>query len=670
MQVSKMNKKSITDKEVWELFSKVEINIPLIEAIRQIPRYAKFLKELCTNRRRTTRNEQVMLGESVSAAIQRKVPKKCKDPGTFTIPCIIGNMKIKNGMLDLGASINVLPYSLYLSLRIGPLKPAGLTIQLADRSCTQPLGVIDDVLVQVENLIFPADFYVLKMEDEGAQDQPPILFGRPFLKTARTKIDVDSGTLSMEVEDEVINFNIYQAMQYPPDDAEVHALDAIDELVEFSDIPYRDDVLEIIMREAIESRGASIGMLRDTSDVLQELRVSPPLTLRYEANQVALTNKSTLVPSVVQAPELQLKPLPKHLKYIYLGDGETLPVIIKKGLEPNQEERLAAVLKKHKAAIGWTLAEIKGVSPTVCMHQILLEDGAKPVRQLQRRLNPLMMEVVQKEVQKLLDANMIYPISDSEWVSPVHVVPKKTGITVELNARGELVTKRIQNGWRVCIDYRKLNAVTRKDHFPLSFIDQMLDRLTGKPYFCFLDGFSEYNQIPIAAEDQEKTTFTCPFGTFAFRRMSFGLCNAPGTFQRVVMILGHVVSSEGIQVDKAKIDLMLSLPYPSDQRGVRSFVGHAGFYRRFLKDFSKRALPLARLLQKDVPFEFTEECKAAFDDLKAALTSAPIIQAPDWTQPFEIMCDASDYAVGAVLGQRKEKKPVVIHYASRTLDTA
>ncbi|CAM8880314.1 unnamed protein product [Rhodiola kirilowii] len=262
------------------------------------------------------------------------------------------------------------------------------------------------------------------------------------------------------------------------------------------------------------------------------------------------------------------------------------------------------------------------------------------------------MEVVQKEVQKLLDVDVIYPISDSQWVSPVHVVPKKTGITVELNAQGELVTKRIQNGWRVCIDYRKLNAVTRKDHFPLPFIDQMLDRLAGKPYFCFLDGFSGYNQIPIAAEDQEKTTFTCPFGTFAFRRMSFGLCNAPGTFQRVVMsiflelisecvevfmddftvygntfdecllnvdrvlarceetnlvlnyekchfmvthgiVLGHVVSREGFQVDKAKIDLIMSLPYPSDQRGVKSFLGHAGFYRRFLQDFSKRALPLS-----------------------------------------------------------------------------
>ncbi|CAM8892804.1 unnamed protein product [Rhodiola kirilowii] len=144
------------------------------------------------------------------------------------------------------------------------------------------------------------------------------------------------------------------------------------------------------------------------------------------------------------------------------------------------------------------------------------------------------MEVIPKEIQNLLDADVIYPISDSQSVSPVHVVPKKTRITVEKNAEGEMVTTRVKNGWRMCIDYRKINAVTRKDHFPLPFIDQMLGRLAGKHYFCFLDGFSGYNQIPIASEDQEKTIFTCPFGTFSFRQMSFGLCNAPGTFQQVV----------------------------------------------------------------------------------------------------------------------------------------
>ena len=137
-----------------------------------------------------------------------------------------------------------------------------------------------------------------------------------------------------------------------------------------------------------------------------------------------------------------------------------------------------------------------------------------------------MKEVVRKEVLKWLNAGFIYAISDSPWVSPVHVVPKKGGFTVIRNHINELIPTRTVTGWRICIDYRKLNTTTRKDHFPLPFIDQMLDRLVGQHHFCFLDGYSGYNQIAIAPKDQEKTTFTCPYGTFAFRRMPFGLSNA------------------------------------------------------------------------------------------------------------------------------------------------
>ncbi|GJV62089.1 reverse transcriptase domain-containing protein [Tanacetum coccineum] len=177
-----------------------------------------------------------------------------------------------------------------------------------------------------------------------------------------------------------------------------------------------------------------------------------------------------------------------------------------------------------------------------------MEDDFKPAVQHQRRVNPKIHEVIKKEVIKLLDAGLIYPISDSPWVSPVHCVPKKGGMAVVTNENNELIPARLVIGWRVCIDYRKLNDATRKDHFPLPFMDQMLERLAGNEYYCFLDRFSGYFQIPIDPQDQEKTTFTCPYGTFAYRRMPFGLCNAPGTFQRCMMSIFHDMIEETMEV--------------------------------------------------------------------------------------------------------------------------
>ncbi|GKC67227.1 reverse transcriptase domain-containing protein [Tanacetum coccineum] len=165
-----------------------------------------------------------------------------------------------------------------------------------------------------------------------------------------------------------------------------------------------------------------------------------------------------------------------------------------------------------------------------------MEEDYKPVVQRQRRVNLKIHDVIKKEVEKLLDARLIYPISDSPWVSPVHYVPKKGGFTVVEN---ELIPTRLVTGWRAYIDYRKLNEATHKDHFPLPFMDQMLERLAGNDYYCFLDGFSGYFQIPIDPHDQENTTFTCPYRIFAYRRMPFGLCNAPGTFQRCMMAIFH-----------------------------------------------------------------------------------------------------------------------------------
>nr|GEZ46619.1 reverse transcriptase domain-containing protein [Tanacetum cinerariifolium] len=260
-------------------------------------------------------------------------------------------------------------------------------------------------------------------------------------------------------------------------------------------------------------------------------------------------------------------------------------------------------------------------------------------------------------------------------------------------------------------------------------MDQMLERLAGNEYHCFLDGFSGYFQIPIDPKDQEKTTFTCPYRTFAYKRMPFGLCNAPGTFQRCMManfhdmiektmevfmddflvfgnsfstcltnlekmlkrykdtklalnwekshfmvkegiVLGHKILKKGIEVDKAKIKVISKLPHPTTVKGIRSFLGHAGFYRRFIKDFLKISRPVTHLLEKNSPFIFSNECIQAFRTLKEKLTEAPILIAPNWDQPFELMCDASDYAVGAVLGQRVEKHFRPIHYTSKTMNQA
>ncbi|GJT18209.1 reverse transcriptase domain-containing protein [Tanacetum coccineum] len=250
----------------------------------------------------------------------------------------------------------------------------------------------------------------------------------------------------------------------------------------------------------------------------------------------------------VELPEVELKELPPHLEYAFLEENNKLPVIISKDLSQDEKTSLINVLKNRKQAIAWKLSDIRGIDPEFCSHKILLEDDYEPSVQHQRRVNPKIHDVIKKEVEKLLDAGLIYPISDSPWVSLVHCVPKKGGMTVVKNEENELVPTRLVTGWRVCIDYRKLNEATCKDHFPLPFMDQMLERLAGNEFYCFLDGFSRYFQIPIDPKDQEKTTFTCPYGTFAYRRMPFGLCNAPGTFQRCMMAIFHDMIEKTMEV--------------------------------------------------------------------------------------------------------------------------
>ncbi|XP_068344115.1 uncharacterized protein [Pyrus communis] len=472
------SKKEQIDKEILDTFLKVQVNLPLLDAIKQVPKYAKFLKEFCTNKRRFNDQETVALSEEVLAVLQRKLPPKLKDAGSFTIPCVIGGKEFGRALCDLGASINLMPYLVYESLNLGDLKETKVVIQLVDRSNIYPKGLLDDVLVQVIELIFPADFFVLELEHDPMPTALPLILGRPFLRTARTKIDVYDGTLTMEIDGENVKFKIFDAVRYPSDFESCLSIDAFDYFVQdcFNEGVGQDNLEKALVHSITHGKlNYSEHIEEELIQTVADLESLSLIRGKSSSYFISLpTSNEKILPSVIQAPKLELKPIPEHLKYAFLGEDETLPVIISSQLTAEEGEKLIRVLKDHKTTIAWSIADVKGINPATCMHRIMLDEGAKPTREAQRRLNPLMMEVI-----KLLDVGIIYPISDSKWVSPVQVVLKRSGVTVVKNEASELVPTRVQNSWRVCTDYRKINSTTRKDHFPVSFIDQMLESCSG-----------------------------------------------------------------------------------------------------------------------------------------------------------------------------------------------
>jgi hypothetical protein len=425
--------------------------------------------------------------EQVSAILQCKLPLKYKHPGCPTITCMIGVSQIERASLDLGARVNLLPYSVYLQLGLGELKPISTTLQLADRSVKIPRGIVEDVLINVDKFYFPVDFIVLDAEPvKVVGTEIPVILGRPFLATANALINCRSGVMKISFGNMIVELNIFQIRKQLLDYDQMNQVclieEIMDEVIEESSI---EDPLEACLAQFGED--LDLEKLVEQTDAL--LETAP------------LVSKEKEETAVSDFPKKELKPLPDNLKYKFLGPTDSLPVIIASDLIDAQEEELLNVLREHKEAIGWTIDDIKGISPSLVIHKIYLEENSKPSREPQRRLNPVMQEVVRIEVIKLLDAGIIYPISDSKWVSPIHVVPKRAGLIVVKNKDNELVPTCIQSGWRVCLDYCRLNTATKKDHFLLSFIDQMVERLAGHEYYCFLDGYSGYNQVPVDPED-------------------------------------------------------------------------------------------------------------------------------------------------------------------------
>ncbi|XP_068641922.1 uncharacterized protein [Aristolochia californica] len=317
------------NKDLYETFCRCEVNIPFLDVIKQVPHYAKFLKEMCTIKRKHKLKgcEKVRVGENVSTIIQRKLPVKCKDPSMFTIPCTLGNTRFEKAMIDLGASINVMPYSIYASLKLEPLNKTGVLIQLVDRSNSYPKGVVEDVLVQVNDLIFPTNLSVLDMEN--GDQTAPIFFGRPFLKASKTKIDVYSGTLTMEFDGEIFKFNIYDAIKYCSDDNLIYSIDVIDPFAQEIFELDRKDELEVAISKHLEKENKELALSYDLQETVAVLNDIPQLQQSGNVLCIVLpvSNERPLL-SVLQAPTLDFKPLSNHLKYVFLGNGGMLPVII------------------------------------------------------------------------------------------------------------------------------------------------------------------------------------------------------------------------------------------------------------------------------------------------------------------------------------------------------
>lgn len=362
---------------------------------------------------------------------------------------------------------------------------------------------------------------------------------------------------------------------------------------------------------------------------------------------------------------------------------------------PEEKVRFEEIFHKYIHVFAFSYKDLKEV--TLEQHKIELQEGAQPVRQKQRRVNPTIAETVKEEIEKLRSAGFIYEVENSEWVPPIVVVKKKNGKL------------------RVCVDYKKLNAVTRKDYYPLPFIDEILEEVAGHEWYSFGDGYSGYNQLRIFSEHQHLTTFTTPWGTFAFRVMPFGLCNAPATFQRFMnkifepflgkfvrdfiddfcvygskidhfdhlervlerlesanaslnpekcifgcekgVLLGHIISKEGVAVDPEKVKKILELPFPINITKLRQFLGMIGYYRRFILSFSHKAHALTTYLKKSIDYVRIfgdEDALTTFEELKIALTSILILVKSNWNKPFLVYTDASNVALGCILSQNDE----------------
>ncbi|GKE21449.1 reverse transcriptase domain-containing protein [Tanacetum coccineum] len=484
---SRLNNQKLREKannqmlKFLQIFQRLHFDISFADALLHMPKFASTFKSLLSNKEKLFKLANTPLNENCSAVLLKKLPEKLGDPGKFLIPCDFPELDECLTLADLGASINLMPLSVWKQLSLPKLTSTRMTLELADRSVAYPKGVTEDVFVKVGKFYFPADFIVVYYD---VDPRVPLILGRPLLRTARALIEVYGEELTLRVDDEAITFKVRQTSRYSRSYKMVNQVNVIDvaceeyaqEVLGFSDsstsgnttpsdpiiasssssfTPFEGgdlilEEIETFIHTSDELSYFDDGYYDTKGDILYLEKLlnkdpSPtlPLMKNVDLKQVDVT---MMKPTIKEPPELKLKDLPSHLEYAFLEGTDKLPVIISKELKDEEKVALLKVLKSHKRVIAWKISNIKGIDLSFCTHKILMEDDFKPAVQHQRRVNPKIHEVIKKEVIKLLDARLIYPIFDSPWVSSVHCKSKKGGMTVVENEDNELIPTRLVTG--------------------------------------------------------------------------------------------------------------------------------------------------------------------------------------------------------------------------------
>nr|GEW90567.1 reverse transcriptase domain-containing protein [Tanacetum cinerariifolium] len=601
-------------KKLYEIFKEMSFEISFADALILMPKFASTLKALIRNKEKLGEMARTLMNEHCSAVILNKLPRKLGDRGKFLIPCEFPRMDECLALADLSASINLMPLSMWEGLSLPKLTSTCMTLELADRSVSKPIGIAKDVSVKVGVFHFP---------------------------TGRALIDVQKGELTLRIGNEAITYNLDHTVRYSANYNQMttNKIDVIcemysQEVLGFSDVTmsgnptHYDDPIVLTTSPTLIPFGDSDFLHFEEADAFLGLEDDPdspkinPFYYDPEGDILfleAILNTRTVKSFVDEPLEVELKDLPPHLEYAFLEGNNKLPIIIAKEL--GYEEKSSLI-------------------------KILMEENNKPAVQHQRRVNPKIHDVIKKEVEKLLDAGLIYPISDSPWVSPVHCVPKKGGFTVVENEENELIPTRLVTGWRVCIDYRKLNEATRKDHFPLPFMDHMLERLARNKYYCssmVSPGIFKFPLTLVIRKRQRSPAHTarlpidacpsvCAMHRARFKDKMLQRCEDTNLslnwekshfMVKEGIVLGHKVSKNRIEVDRAKVDVIAKLPYPTTVKEVK------------------------------------EKTRGSHN-----------LDCPKLDLPFKLMYDASYFAIGAVLGKRHEKHFKPIYYDSKTMNDA